>query len=105
MSSKIGKLKKLSVFSGVCSGATMTPKFYFISRCLLYRTTISQNEKECEKCLTHSNVLKHIFLTFHGSNLHNNVGISFFYAPMYIFRCRSTIGCLGLTLVEAMCKM
>ena len=24
---------------------------------------------------------------------------------MYIFPCRNTIGCLGLTLIEAMCKM
>ena len=52
MSSKIGKFKKLCFFSWVFSGATrsVTPKFYFISRWLIHRTTIYLKMKKNANC-------------------------------------------------------
>ena len=45
-------LKQMRVFSGVCSGGTssVTPKFYFISRCLIHRTTTYLKMKKNAKC-------------------------------------------------------
>ena len=47
MSSKIGKFEKFRFFSWVSS---VTPKFYFISRCLIHRTTIYLKMKKNAKC-------------------------------------------------------
>ena len=46
------KVKKNALFSRVCSGGTrsVTPKFYFISRCLIHRTTIYLKMKKNAKC-------------------------------------------------------
>ena len=56
MSPKIGKFKKLRIFSGVCSGArrSVTPKFYFTFRCLIHRTTIYLKIKKNAKIAFHT---------------------------------------------------
>ena len=56
MSPKIGKFKKLWIFSRVCSGATrsVTPKFYFTFRCLIHITTIYLKIKKNAKIAFHT---------------------------------------------------
>ena len=56
MSPKIGKFKKLRIFSGVYSGVTrsVTPKFYFTFRCLIHRTTIYLKIKKNTKFAFHT---------------------------------------------------
>ena len=78
MSPKIGKFKKLRIFSGVCSGATrsVTPKFYFTFRCLIHRTTIYLKIKKNTKFAFHTpTTLIRIFLKLdmmiYGNNVKN----------------------------------
>ena len=71
MSSKIGKFKKLRFFSWVCSGATssVTPKFYFISRCLIHRTTIYlKMKKNAKYALPTPTSLKGFQISSQGTN-------------------------------------